>query len=151
MDRNIKEVFYLLIKLEDNFSNFYKNISVFSGKNISKIKTVALVLSREEKGHAQLYRDFLQKYQYLNEVIIEDRIYEKARDIVNEFKKTLQLDAFKNEKELIELAIYYEEKNSEVLKSILEITPESNVNLIELLTLLIKIEDTHAENLKKFI
>ncbi|TYQ16977.1 UNVERIFIED_CONTAM: hypothetical protein Cloal_3568 [Acetivibrio alkalicellulosi] len=151
MDRNIKEIFYLLMQLEDNFSNFYKNISIFNDEKVSRIKTVSLVLAKEEERHAEFYKDFLNKEQYLTTIIIEDKIYEKTKDILNDFKKTLKLNSFKNEKELIEFAIYYEEKNSEVLKTILELVPEKNIHLIEMLTELIKIEDIHAKNLKNFI
>lgn len=138
----------LLIQIEENFSRLYSNIAHIDGQYNPKLKTVAMVLSRQEKVHASNYSHLTHIYK-AEDMIISQEIYEEIREVLIDFKKTIQREDFQNLTELLTFAIECEKKTGEILQNIGELDlPEKLKSFVDDL---IKAEYNHAKSLQQFL
>lgn len=151
MSKQVFELIELLIKIEENFSRVYKNISSINGKYAPKIKTAASVLASQEATHAQRYRDILKKTE-LATIYIDDSVYEKALMLLTAFKEKIKLEHVYEIREFVEYAVHFERENAIMLNKILEeLDAESDKAFQDLLKHLIHVEKEHSATLETFI
>jgi hypothetical protein len=94
------------MELEFNFQKLYNNIS-FINKNNTMISNVSKILSKEESKHVGFYKNLIANSK--DDKIISAEMYNFTKNMINEFKKELDIAHLKNVKDLIKLAIKFEE------------------------------------------
>lgn len=155
MKKSIIELFSSLMSLEENFSILYKNIAAIEGQVDQKLKNAATVLSRAEKQHAQFYKKLIDDMNTSEKAILIDAsLIEQARNYLRTFKQSMGHSTMTSVKELLTLAIEFEDNNALILKQILELLAEEeeeNKRLVEVFELLILEEYKHSKNLKQFL
>ena len=154
MSRSIKDILTFLIQIELNFSKLYTMISVVDGQYSGKLKTIAAVLAREEASHYELYRELLEEGGF-KDIKVEDEIFEVMRKNLDSFKNSISYSNIYTDVDLIQTAYDYELENGVILwtiySSIKEGKNDEERSFVKLLEDLIKIEESHAANLKPFI
>lgn len=161
MKRNLKEILFLLMQIEQNFSRFYRNVSEVEGQYSNRLRTISAVLSREEDAHCQWYGKLLEEGD-LKDVTMDEEVYEAARKNLEAFKQTLARTKVPRERDILQFAYDYEIRNAQTLWNIYghvkeykggeqEIGSRERESFLKLLEDLIRTEETHAANLKQFM
>lgn len=148
MSKSLFQIIPLLIKIEENFSRLYSNVASIEGQYNPSLRSAALVLSRQERDHAQKYRD-LQNSLNPKDLEVEDGVYNAILAQVNTFMHSMQKENFKEPSDFLHYAIMCEKKTGDLLRSIklLQLTPEVD----ELIDELIVAEDSHSSALAQFL
>lgn len=151
----LEDILNTFKQVEENFALFYSNISNIEGKYNEKIKNIAKVLAREEKRHVKFYEDLLVEFKNDPYIIIERDVYIKGKQLLMDFKKDINIKNIDLKTNLLETALNYEERNADIIKEIIDILEEQNLDIngkfISLLQTLLDEEKKHANNLRLFI
>lgn len=151
----LEDILNTFKQVEENFALFYSNISNIEGKYNEKIKNIAKVLAREEKRHVKFYEDLLVEFKNDPYIIIERDVYIKGKQLLMDFKKDINIKDIDLKTNLLETALNYEERNADIIKEIIDILEEQNLDIngkyISLLQILLDEEKKHANNLRLFI
>lgn len=151
----LEDILNTFKQVEENFALFYSNISNIEGKYNEKIKNIAKVLAREEKRHVKFYEDLLVEFKNDPYIIIEKDIYIKGKQLLMDFKKDINTKNIDLKTNLLEIALKYEERNADIIREIIDILEEQNLDIngkfISLLQILLDEEKKHANNLRLFI
>lgn len=152
MMQPISNLLEKLFELEINSSALYKNIAQADGQDNNKIRSLASVLAREEMRHAELYKQMIKEQQESALLLIDDQLIESAEYALKTFEDSISHKPFKETNALLQFALEFEIKTSNLLKQILELLigqDEANTkDLIILFEKLIIEEQRHAHNIK---
>ncbi|HYE11515.1 MAG TPA: hypothetical protein VEF53_15200 [Patescibacteria group bacterium] len=155
MKKKLTDILEILMNFEHNFSNLYVSISEIEGQYSSSIKTVSTVLASEEAKHYGYYKNLIDTLQNNEDIEITNEFYEKSSSLLAEFKEAVKLPSLANVKDLLKIAITFENDNVELLKCLIEILStelngeESDISLI-LKDILLQ-EERHSRSLLQYI
>lgn len=153
MVRDIKEILPILIQIEEAFARLYHNVATIEGQYNPKLKSTALVLSRQEKDHAQYYNELSMKKEILEGITVSEDFFQEIKKTLIIFKDTIHKSTFSTTNELLEFAIAYEKKNGYILRELSdELEKKSGyVELKALLAELLEAEERHSSTLEHFL
>ncbi|TCK92464.1 rubrerythrin [Natranaerovirga hydrolytica] len=143
-----------LMYLEDSFSKLYESISNTKDIKDPYLKNTAKVLMREEQRHSTTYKNLITELKN-DDLKINTNIIEQAEYNIIMLKRSMNILSLKDSKELITLAIDFENKNIYILEEILLILKEdqenNNEKTIKIFESLLKEEQNHLKNLNMFL
>ena len=110
MGYNIFDILDKLIILEEKAIKMYRQIA--KAKDVSpSLKTVALVLAKEEEKHIESYNVLMEnlKDKELDEIYFD--IYDKVSSLLNEFQNRIVMPEASDVKSLLSFALELESQN----------------------------------------
>ncbi len=110
MGYSIIDILSKLIHVKENVIKEYDKIALSKEANLS-IKTIALVLTKEEKRHVEGLNSLAIKLKDKELDVIEFDIYDKISNLLTQFQNTLILPKINNSKSFLHFALEYESRN----------------------------------------
>lgn len=142
-----------LMGLEQHFVTLYQEISEKSSRYA--IKNAANILSREEERHVKIYNNLIDSIEELDDATIDKEIKEQAVYNMIMLRRNMNVTPFGSVKDLITLAVDFENKNiyiiSEIIRQIKESKTKVHHKVIEIFDGLLSEQEKHLKNLKRFL
>lgn len=154
MGYNIFDLLDKLVLIEKKAIDMYKQIAKTKNAS-SSLKTVALVLAKEEERHVESYNAIKQslKGKELDEIDFD--VYDKVSSLVNQFQSRIILPDTSDVKELLLFALEFESQNLALLLDIQGrmVKNKEDVERVSYKVLegLLEDEKKHINNLKAFV
>lgn len=154
MGYNIFDVLDKLIILEEKAIKMYRQIA--ATKDISpSLKTVALVLAKEEEKHIESYSVLMENFKDKELDEIDFDIYDKVSSLLNEFQSRIVMPEASDVKSLLSFALELESQNLALLLDIQGrmVKYKDDVEKVsyKVLEYLLEDEKKHIDNLKIFV
>lgn len=154
MGYSIVDLLDNLIVIEQNTCRMYRYIASSDSSAANSLKTVAMVLAKEEERHIAFYQNIKKEVSLHKDIEIDFDIYDKASSLVLEFKKFIAKPQAKNAEELVQYALNMERENVALLLNVqgrLVRKPDDRDTMSYLaLSDLITEEQKHINNLQVF-
>ena len=154
MGYNIFDILDKLIILEKKAIKMYRQIA--KAKDVSpSLKTVALVLAKEEEKHIESYNVLMEnlKDKELDEIDFD--IYDKVSSLLNEFQNRIVMPEASDVKSLLSFALELESQNLALLIDIqgrmVKYKDDVEKASYKVLEYLLEDEKKHIDNLKIFV
>lgn len=150
--KKLKDILFVLMQIELSFSKLYRTLAIVDNQYPDRLKTIMSVLAKEEESHYEWYKGLLEDVN-LEDIPVEEDIYEITVKNLESFKDSIS--TMRVTYGIIQTAYDYELKNGETLWTILGFIEKYKKNeddpLSKFLADLIKMEESHAANLKQFL
>ncbi|MGY0373862.1 hypothetical protein [Clostridium sp. JNZ J1-5] len=153
MGYTILDLIDKFIEIEEKGFNIYNTILNMEHKD-NRVKSIAMVLAKEEERHIKYYKALKNQLKG-NEEEIDFIAYDKASFLVNKYKESINVESFKESKEILLSALDLENQNLALLIDIqgriVKSREDSQGVTYKILSRIIKEEHKHIDNLKPFI
>lgn len=140
-----------LIMIEQSACNMYKSIAKINSSEIPKFKAIANILALEEERHAEYYTQIRNEAADFADIELDFDLYDRASEMINEFRKRIKLPAEVDIKGILEFALAFEKQNAALLIDIkgrlFKKSEDSQSTISMALTDLIIEEEKHVKNL----
>ncbi|WP_132252504.1 hypothetical protein [Natranaerovirga pectinivora] len=153
MNVSVVLLFEQLRTLEECFALLYKSLSELE-ENSKALQNISKVLMREEERHITLYENLMAEYKNKNTIMINKDILVRVEYNIIMLKQGMNLNTLNSPKELISLAINYENKSAFLLQEIMTFLKENTneaKDLFAVFEILLAEEKKHADNLSIFL
>ncbi len=151
MASHLSVLFPVLQELELAFSQLYGEVAIIEGEHDPRLRSAAMVLSRQEREHARAYGDRLAALHAQGDPLVPSDRLEAARGLLSAFRREIRFRPVGNVDLLVEVAVRYERNNAALLIRLAgEIGQDASPEAVSLLLELAAVEKEHAAVLQSF-
>lgn len=154
MAYTIVDLLAKLVSIEQNACNMYKNMAFMDTGSFPAFKTVANILAIEEERHVIVYKKLMDEAGSFSDIELDLSLYDKASELIQEFKKRIAIPVAIDNKSIIEFALEFEKKNLALLLDVrgrwVRKPEDAEGTVYMTLTDLIIEEEKHVKNLEPF-